>query len=66
MCTKKTGNAELAEANVSSSKDGGRALFSNLVPLGLRMARLGRGYKKLTKEEQQIVREKLDDFRKSL
>ena len=27
---------------------------------------LGRGYKKLTKEEQQIVREKLDDFRKSL
>jgi len=62
---KKTGNPELAELMYQAVRTGGEPYFPTWYRWGYGWP-LGRGYKKLTKEEQQIVREKLDDFRKSL
>ena len=61
---KKTGNPELAELMYQAVRTGGEPYFPTWYRWGYGWP-LGRGYKKLTKEEQQIVREKLDDFRKA-
>ena len=62
---KKTGNAELAELMYQAVRTGGEPYFPTWYRWGYGWP-LGRGYKKLTQEEEQIVKKKLNDFRKSL